>query len=218
MDVQYRNWYLGNVTQIDGNSVNAQGTFRALQSFALDDRYRVVEGLLVDAVHGGLGFRNHTVPVGLSLGAQWTEDLLWLEPETACTSTNLTLHFSVSKGGYSTIVDGYFVDDGGFANISPIPPEPRWDLTGWREIGPVPNLQHRADVAAWWNNQLVANNLNITSSVLGQKFDNLWGYALLADTTSLRINLMNGNFLNDAIFDVNGSTANTFEYYGTFAD
>jgi hypothetical protein len=51
----------------------------------------LVEGLVVDTRDGGgVGFRNHSVPVEASNGATWTEDLLWVRPVTSCVNTNLT--------------------------------------------------------------------------------------------------------------------------------
>ncbi|KAL8721861.1 MAG: hypothetical protein Q9225_001538 [Loekoesia sp. 1 TL-2023] len=63
---------------------------------------QAVEGLVVNTVHsgdtvrGGIGLRNHTVPSGLPYGGRWSEDLLWIEPVTACVDTNLTFHFSLA--------------------------------------------------------------------------------------------------------------------------
>lgn len=181
----------------------------------LNDDYQLIEGLVVDGVNGGIGFRNHTIPVGFDLGAQWSEDLLWLQPETACTSTNLTLHFSITEHNFYEDNNGYLRDDGGFAAISPFPPEPRWDQDGWRDVGPTPDLKRRADVAAWWNNQLVAQTMNITKTQLGSVFGGLSGWAeLLSNPTSLKIEPINGGFLNQAIFDVNSTSWLTFNAYG----
>jgi hypothetical protein len=44
------------------NSVYAVGKAATLQSLILNNEVRLVEGLVVDTINGGVGFRNHTVP------------------------------------------------------------------------------------------------------------------------------------------------------------
>jgi hypothetical protein len=216
LDIQYRNWFYWRSDYVDNNNRSAFGTFRPLQTFTLDDKYQIIEGLVVDAKNGGIGFRNHTIPVGLNLGAQWTEDLLWLQPESACTPTNLSLHFSISDSHFFEDVNGYLRDDGGFAKISPIPPQPRWDRSGWRNISMTPNLKARADVTAWWNNQLVAEAMNITESYAGSKFPGLKAYALLSSTTSLKVTDMDGGFLDQSVWHINGTVYRAFTNYGEY--
>ncbi|KFZ23610.1 hypothetical protein V502_01917 [Pseudogymnoascus sp. VKM F-4520 (FW-2644)] len=53
----------------------------------------LIEGLVVDTINGGIGFRNHTIPVQTEFGSVWQEDLLWIEPVTECVDTNLTIEF-----------------------------------------------------------------------------------------------------------------------------
>ncbi|KAI9931181.1 hypothetical protein ASPWEDRAFT_166871 [Aspergillus wentii DTO 134E9] len=96
------------------------GDFRPLQSILLNNAIEPVEGLIVDSVNGGIGFRNHTVPPGFPLGVEWTEDLLFIEPETECVDTNLTIDFSISLSQNSSVfVDNVVLTDrGGFANLN----------------------------------------------------------------------------------------------------
>jgi hypothetical protein len=69
---------------------NSTALFTTVESLVLLDRIVVREGIIADLVNGGVGFRNHTVPTKprMKHGAQWTEDILWLEPVTACIDTN----------------------------------------------------------------------------------------------------------------------------------
>lgn len=217
LDIQFRNWFKGSDIYVDDNAPNVVGRFRPLATFALDNSYRVVEGLVVDAINGGLGFRNHTIPKGLELGAQWTEDILWLTPETSCTSTNLTLHFSISRNYFFNTNNGYMQDDGGFANLDSTPPIPRWDddEPHWRSNSDVPDLQHRSYTAAWWNNQFVAHALNISTSSIGQVYTSGFSnYAKLASPNSINIKDMNGMFLNSIWFNNSGSNGADFTTYG----
>ena len=221
MDIQYRNYYDKSDKYIDNGDIYVVGALQALETFLLDGQYRIIEGLIVDAVNGGIGIRNHTVPIGLDLGAEWTEDILWITPETACTPVNLSLHFSISNNSFSNTTSGYLQDDGGFANLDPDIPVPRWDgpADSWQDVfGGDPDLQHRSYTAAWWNNQFVANTMNISSSNLGDIYtEGLSSYAELASPSSITIHEMDGEFLNDPYFGAissNGAQANNFTIYG----
>ncbi|KAG8818514.1 hypothetical protein FRC17_010806 [Serendipita sp. 399] len=111
-NMQFRRYWLdGNVTIGDLTMVESQllrnGTF-------------AVEGLLVDMTESpGIGLRNHTVPQA-SNGGVWTEDIFWLEPESSCVNTNLTIDFSDSQD-YNSI---NITDRGGFSDLPPEPDAP----------------------------------------------------------------------------------------------
>jgi hypothetical protein len=216
MDVQYRMYRMTESAYVDNNASSAQGTFGVLPSFVLQDGYGIVEGLIVDAQNGGVGIRNHTVPSGLDLGGQWTEDVLWLTPESKCTNTNLTLGFSLTNNASSdwNTVGGYLRDDGGFANIDPAIPTPRWDDGDpqWKNVGPVPDLQQNANIMAWWNNQFAAQVLNITSSTLGSIYrDQFNMYGHLSETGAIKISPIDGEFMDDLYYN---TTAKPFHDYG----
>ena len=71
------------------NSTVLQGIVNPVQYVLLNEKVEAVEGLIVDTRVGNasIGFRNHTFPQVQASGAQWTEDLLFLEPVTACVGT-----------------------------------------------------------------------------------------------------------------------------------
>ncbi|MBE3047859.1 hypothetical protein IMZ48_36190 [Candidatus Bathyarchaeota archaeon] len=52
----------------DNGTDRAVGQYWQLDSFILQDEYKVLGGLVIDAKMGGIGFRNHTLPTGLSRG------------------------------------------------------------------------------------------------------------------------------------------------------
>lgn len=220
MDIQYRNYYTKSDIYIDNDDLGIVGAFQPMSTFILnDDDYEIVEGLIVDTVNGGIGFRNHSLPIELELGAQWTEDLLWITPVTSCTSTNLSLHFSISPNYLSNSVNGYLQDDGGFANLAPDIPLPRWDDLDpqWKNTGTVPDLQHRSYTAAWWNNQFVAQGLGINSSAVGQTYtDQFKSYTELASSGSIAISDMDGDFLDANYYNQNSSNTGNFTAYGTY--
>lgn len=204
MDIQYRDYFFAESENIDGGSPQLIGVFRPLQSFLLEDGYHLIEGLIVDATSGGIGFRNHTIPLGLDLGASWSEDILWIEPVTSCVDTNLTLGFEMQTS--TTYTNSFLQDNGGLASLAINPPNPSWDVLngaaiGWNQSPPVPDLEARAYQAAWWNNRLTELALNITNPTFGQVYSKgLDEYAnAYANPSSIGIDVIGGNFLDSNI-------------------
>ncbi|KAI4194056.1 MAG: hypothetical protein LQ350_008002 [Teloschistes chrysophthalmus] len=216
MDIQYRNYYEEPNRYVDNGEVNIRGFIQPTQTLLLDDSYRLIEGLIVDSINGGVGFRNHSGPLRMGLGAQWTEDILFIHPETACTQTNLSLHFSISANYFYNHDNGYMADDGGFANLPTEKPEPGFGDDDWQSaFGEAPDLQRRSFALAWWNNQLTARVLNISSSSVGDRYTSEFSnYATLASPGSILISPMNGWYL-DSIFKKSASPeAAEFASYG----
>lgn len=217
LELGYRNYYQRADQYVDNGDVDIVGSVQPLQSFLLDDQYRVIEGLIVDTINGGIGFRNHSLPIEMQLGAEWTEDILWVTPETACTSVNFSLHFSISKDYFYTTNNGYMRDDGGFANLENEMPMPGWNGPDdeWQNVfGASPDLQQRSHTLAWWNNQFTAKALNISSSSVGERFEEgLSNYAKLASPTSVTVSDMNGWYLDSVYFNDTEITKN-FTAYG----
>ncbi|KAK0640623.1 hypothetical protein B0T16DRAFT_460791 [Cercophora newfieldiana] len=73
---------------------NATGLYSFISKLVQEPGFYLKEGVVIDASNGGIGFRNHTVPVSPPMvdGATWDEDLLWLEPITTCLGTNWTFY------------------------------------------------------------------------------------------------------------------------------
>jgi hypothetical protein len=191
-----------------GDEEVSVGMFRPLESSILDNKYKVIEGLIVDAINGGIGFRNHTVPAGLSRGAYWEEDILFVEPSTACVNTNLTLDFGISpvrnKGSDDRIADLVLTDRGGFSQMNTTLP-PLLVLNGQAD----PELQQRAYKSAWLNNAFTMVYLNVTNeknkprqgmksfsymdSVVGKEFP--MPHSSTDDYDVLRLSTVFGNYL-----------------------
>lgn len=135
---------------------------RPIRSLIADRGYQLVEGLVVDLEAGGIGFRNHSAPPWQLWGSEWTEDLLFIEPETQCVNLNLTLDYDVptsanDPGGLENLV---LTDQGGFANL-PTNFSPLEGTTTHSQSDP--ELVQRAFTAAWVNNLMSMIFLNITS-------------------------------------------------------
>ncbi|KAJ3498075.1 hypothetical protein NLG97_g1406 [Lecanicillium saksenae] len=142
----------------DNGTAYEQGMYRQLDSILLQDGYKVFEGLIIDNKMGGIGFRNHTIPTGLSYGATWKEDLLFVEPDVSCVNTNLSIDFEIATAKLDNeFRDVVLTDRGGFAdlNMTHLPVHlPKSQIN--------PDLQARAYDAAVLNNKYTMMIYNIT--------------------------------------------------------
>lgn len=152
--------------------------FRMLDSVILHDTIEPIEGLIVDTKNGGIGFRHHTIPSNVGQGAQWDEDILFIEPMTSCVNTNLTLEFRIPKDGTlsrSDLSNVTLIDNGGFVNLNQeFPRMNRHD----NQVNP--KLELRAYRSAWLVNTFAMLIMNVTrpnpdafgylKSELGQRF------------------------------------------------
>ncbi|KAH6961737.1 hypothetical protein BKA56DRAFT_647759 [Ilyonectria sp. MPI-CAGE-AT-0026] len=162
-DIEWRQLTTQYNRELNNGTPYASGSFRLLQSLALDDEVRPIEGLVVDGKKGRIGLRNHTLPVGYSRGVMWSEDLLFLEPEVECVDTNTTIDFSISFGSVSdasasiSLSNVTLTDRGGFVNINTTDPS-----NDQRNGINQPDLNTRAYQAAWLTNKYSMLWMNIT--------------------------------------------------------
>lgn len=86
----------------------------------LNNAWEAIAGLVVNTKTGGIGFRNHTTPPVLPFGGIWSEDLLFIEPETECVDLNITLDFKIpfSNDEMDLVIDLAVTDHGGFTNFN----------------------------------------------------------------------------------------------------
>jgi len=120
-DIEWRNYrkVLKSAMQKDGQSYLV-GDYRQLKQMVLNDAYEPVEGLIVNTKTGGIGFRNHTTPPPFPFGSSWSEDILFIEPETECVDLNITLDFNIplEKSSRGEVENVTVTDHGGFANFN----------------------------------------------------------------------------------------------------
>lgn len=164
-DIQYRSYqhkttaYTSTEYPLQNNSLYTVGFLRTLQSLILNNKVELVEGLVVDTINGGVGFRNHTVPNPVELGSTWQEDLLWIEPVTECVDTNLTIDFE--RLLYTTDnpreEQSFLVDNGGIVNLSDDYP-----FIDQNDTQNDPQLHATAYRAAAFNNALAGAFYNLT--------------------------------------------------------
>ncbi|PNP58185.1 hypothetical protein FNYG_15175 [Fusarium nygamai] len=175
-DIQWRQITAQYNKNYNNGTPIAVGVFRPLESFALREDIRPVEGLIVDSGNGGVGLRNHTLPVGHTQGATWTEDLLFLEPETECVNLNVSIDFEISTSSKSSsgiaVTKLFMTDHGGLVHINKTNPEHDAENNDNK-----PDLKTRAYQAAWYTNGINMLFMNIsdpTDKIKGVKaFDRI---------------------------------------------
>lgn len=162
-DIQWRQYSATSQKDVDHGNLYLVGDYIQLDTLLPGDDLKVVEGLVVDLQHGGIGFRNHTVPADARLGAVWSEDILFVEPVTKCADTNLTLDFTVSNT--STLRDPTnptIVDRGGFVSLNRTNPTSEYDSADF-DAQKDPWLDYRAYGTAWAFDAYTAVYLNVTN-------------------------------------------------------
>ncbi|KAI5840137.1 hypothetical protein DFP73DRAFT_483271, partial [Morchella snyderi] len=145
-DIEFRNYIMN---QHPGMAPYAIGQFRFLETLILTWGYKLIDGLVVEMRHGGVGFRKHALPLrGRNKhGAGCDETLLWMTPETVCEANIVSLEVTKDKEGNITIG---LLDMGGFS----------WK--GWERkpravnASQPPNLVERAWSGAYYFNEAVA--------------------------------------------------------------
>ena len=179
-EIQYRQYQTYSTEEYSksGNPakrrISTTGIFTIVETLVLLDKIVIREGVIADLVNGGIGFRNHTVPITprMPYGAQWTEDILWLEPVTACIDTNWSIETDlrwVNRGG--GIIPTQFPD-----RKLPRPPS-QLD----------PQLRSRAHIAGSVFNYRLSQLLRLSTSnaTVGSTYDlpdlNIWAMTSFSD-------------------------------------
>lgn len=127
---------------------NTTGDFSMLENVILNDKVEIREGVVIDGQNGGIGFRNHTVPMypEMNYGATWTEDLLWVEPVTVCVDTNWTKQTKIqlvpfTDSPYAQSTELKLINHGFFNTYNQTPAVQLFDDTNSQNN---PDLYHRA--------------------------------------------------------------------------
>ena len=183
-DIQSRFYF--HVSDPDTNHGEMQRVprYRKITNFIEDDSVKLVEGLIVDARNGGVGFRNHTIPTRMKYGATSTEDIFFVDSETSCVDLKLTLQYktpeAIDAGLVSASEDGIsMVDNGGFADLKQRPSVPMVNLTDpqanpdlWTRVYKIA-LMMTAYTAAVWNitNLSTYSGPNYTGEIVRHAFE-----------------------------------------------
>ncbi|SPQ25308.1 977e06de-1174-4cee-afc6-2ce7c3bfd637 [Thermothielavioides terrestris] len=161
-DIQWR-------TQVNASDAfGSQGWYvksgyRQIGILILDPGIHLVDGLIVDAQTGGIGFRNHTTPAPVhEYGSTWTEDILFIEPDTQCVDLNVTFDFYLTQNNTSRLAPRNLslTDRGGFSQLARKSPDLSVPVDGNGQ-GPL-DLRERAYKAAWANNFFTLAYFNAT--------------------------------------------------------
>jgi hypothetical protein len=119
--MQFRRFFQGDQT------LNCSVGFEAsAEMFVLRNNTFFAEGLIIDMTneHPGIGLWNQTVPTEVRTGGTWTQDILWIEPETQCVDTNLTVDYFRPQRPSAEIEQFNITDHGGFYKLTHDPPPP----------------------------------------------------------------------------------------------
>lgn len=164
-DIQYRLWSIVRAGIIDNGQPYVRGKSRHIESLIQQDQILLKEGLIIDMRDGpGIGFRNHTIPVGLRYAGLWSEDITWVEPITQCVDTNISAELRIEENVESFIANQTMslVDRGAFADLRNTEVESR----PWIDNQTLDLFAH-AYKAARMHNVLVASSLGISLPLKG---------------------------------------------------
>lgn len=175
--------------------------FQYLSTVVLNDAIEPFEGLIVDTKSGSIGFRNHTVPDGPGLGAEWSEDLLFIEPDTQCVSMNVSLEFRVPMSeDYETVMNITLVDNGGMTDFVQ-----KYQLLDLSDTQQDPQLHNRAYKAGWMTNvynMLTMNLARPSPDTFGYLKSHVGArYPLARSQTQAQLNGIYISSLGDAVLD-----------------
>ncbi|KAL2817142.1 hypothetical protein BJX63DRAFT_386218 [Aspergillus granulosus] len=170
-DIQCRSWTwtkFSDDSQGNGSAQYPIGIYQQIATLALEDRFVLVEGLVVDTKNGGIGLRNHSAPAMTTHGRTWSEGLLFIQPVSSCVDTNLTLDYSMAESEVINITSGEMspirlVDRGGFSSLNRT--YPAWNRTN---VQANPQLWERAYQSAWLNNVFVSGRVGVGNVTIGQ--------------------------------------------------
>jgi hypothetical protein len=159
-DIQTRQWTTATDPKKENGKPFLVDAFRMLEPLVLNNAIEAKEGLVVDTKQGQIAFRHHRTPNQVGAGAEWSEDLLVLEPVTECVNTNLTIEFKIPPNGQlggSDDTSLTLIDNGGFVDL--VQHYPTMNVTTSQED---PQLRFRAYKAAWLVNVYSMLILNVT--------------------------------------------------------
>ena len=161
---------------IDQGRKRTQAAFRMYESLILNEQVKLVDGLVVDMKVGGIGFRNHTVPIDPGRGSEWTEGLLWIQPETVCVATNISIDYTVPESSFGDI-DVALTDRGGFFGLAK--EYPLIDLN---------DTQNRPEIFARAHKGATCNNSNLMKVIGISRNETAVGTSYALNVTSQKKN------------------------------
>lgn len=119
-DIQWRHHTAEQKKRINNGPQYLVGYYSQVESLILKEgHFHLIEGLVVDMRDFGVGLRNHTIPSKVQHETIWAEDILFVEPETQCASSNLSIDFTVGHKSYidRRAANVTLTDRGGFSKL-----------------------------------------------------------------------------------------------------
>ncbi|KAJ2958316.1 hypothetical protein NQZ79_g6084 [Umbelopsis isabellina] len=158
-NIQYRKYITQVQSGVNNNQPMTVGSLSRMQSFILGDNIIAIEGAVVDTTKNpGIGLMQHSFP-NEEGESSWSREVLWLEPESTCVDTNLTVRYRISSDlKFITDNSTVIVDNGGIADLTTIQPPPYNDNNTFID------LAYHAYTGAVWSNLATMRAFNTTRS------------------------------------------------------
>jgi hypothetical protein len=175
-DIQFRQFMTfsnenGTAGNASSHSPNTTEGYIQLEDFTMAEKFELREGIIIDAINGAIGFRNHTVPIEpfMKHGATWKENILWMDLETACVDTNWTMEYSNKLLAFDPFEPLSWADSPELVDRNDRNPGkgsyvPWYDNTDAQSN---PNLMGRAHLAAWIFGRTISQLIERSTSRTG---------------------------------------------------
>jgi hypothetical protein len=159
-NIQYRIYTTQVSNLVNNNQPITVGSLGRMQSFITGNDIIAIEGAVVDTTNNpGIGLTQHSFPNNEE-ASTWSRELLWLEPESACVDTNLTLQYQISSDLVSIVENSTMVvDKGGITHLTTKQPPPYNDNSTFID------LAFHAYTGAVWSNMAAMRAFNTTRTV-----------------------------------------------------
>ncbi|KAG2184426.1 hypothetical protein INT43_000335 [Umbelopsis isabellina] len=158
-NLQYRR-YVMSTNDVNSTSLHPVPDVTISNSVLLSNKLFAVDGLIIDTTESpGVGIGNLQVPY-LPHGATWNQEMLWIEPETACVDLGFTLNFKLSDTAtvsiYGSDNNVSLTDQGGFSNFN-------YTFSDYGRNGQQITMEDRAKKLAFFTNIFIKAEYNISN-------------------------------------------------------
>ncbi|KAG2184427.1 hypothetical protein INT43_000336 [Umbelopsis isabellina] len=189
-DLQFRR-YTMSTNGMNSTSLHPVPDIAISDSVILSNSLFAVEGLIIDTTESpGVGIGNVRVPY-LPHGATWEQEMLWIEPETACVDLGFTLNYRLNE--YADVSFGVkynLTDQGGLSDFN-------FTYQSYGNDGQQIPMEDRAHKLAYFSNRYIMNQYNIsnTTSYVGKN----WPITSLIGMHPMQIGSFPSSFISDLL-------------------
>ncbi|KAJ2958317.1 hypothetical protein NQZ79_g6085 [Umbelopsis isabellina] len=192
-DLQYRR-YIMSTNDMNSTHLHPVPDITISDSVLLSNSLFAVEGLIIDTTESpGVGIGNLQVPY-LPHGATWSQEMLWIEPETACVDLGFTVNFKLPDtafiGRFDSNKNISLTDQGGFSKFNFSSPDYGWN-------GQQITMEDRAHRLAFLSNKYIMEEYNISTktSYVGKN----WPISSQSSMTPMQIGSFDPSFISSLL-------------------